>query len=93
MTRLMLSTARITVIHMANVADVVLSLGRKLTIYLFLSLILASFILRKEHKVYEFVSTDAVELYVAKPISLDSLQVSTRQRTKLPSYKVYRSIQ
>ena len=93
MTRLMLSTARITGIHMANMADVVLKLGQKLTIYLFLSLILASFILRKERKLYEFVSTDAVELYVAKSISLDSLQVSTRQRTNRPSYKVCRSIQ
>ena len=68
-------------------ADVLLKVGRKSTIFLFLVVIFATFILIKEDKHFRFQSTDVAELHVGKLMSQDCSQISARPRTKRLSCK------
>ena len=68
-------------------ADVFRGLGQKSTLYLFLAIILASFILRRDNNHSGSVSSSVSQLYLANSVSFDSLRVSIHLWTKRSSYK------
>ena len=70
-----------------NMADVFRGLGQKLTLYLFLAIILASFILRRDDNHSGSVSSSVSQLYLANSVSFDSLRASIHLWTKRSSYK------
>ena len=68
-------------------ADVFRGLGQKSTLYLFLAIILASFILRRDDNHSGSVSSRIFQLYLANSFSFDSLRASIHLWTKRSSYK------
>lgn len=68
-------------------ADLFRGLGQKLTLYLFLAIILASFILRRDDNHSGSVSSSVSQLYIANSVSFDSLRASIHLWTKRSSYK------
>ena len=70
-----------------NMADVFRVLGQKSTLYLFLGIILASFILRRDKHHSGSVFSSFSQLYLANFVSFDSLRVSIHLWTRRSSYK------
>ena len=68
-------------------ADVLRGLGQKSTLYLFLAIILASFILRRDDNHSGSLSSSVSQLYLANSVSFDSLRASIHLWTKRSSYK------
>ena len=68
-------------------ADVFRGLGQKSTLYLFLAIILASFILSWDNKHSGSVSSNVSQLHLANSVSFDSILVSIHLWTKRSSYK------
>ena len=70
-----------------NMADVFRGLGQKSTLYLFLAIILESFILRRDNNHSGSVSSNVSQLHLANSVSFDSILVSIHLWTKRSSYK------
>ena len=62
-------------------------LGQKSTLYLFLAIILASFILRRDDNHSGSVSSSVFQLYLANSFSFDPLRASIHLWTKRSCYK------
>ena len=59
-----------------------MGLDKKSTLYLYLAIILASFILRRDKNHSGSVSSGVSQLYLANSVSFDSLRVSIHLWTK-----------
>ena len=70
-----------------NMAAVFRVLGQKSTLYLFLAIILARFILRRDNNHSGSVSSNVSQLHLANSVPFDSILVSIHLWTKRSSYK------